>query len=91
LVVQVEKDLLYATFDVDCFASLQTNIDTMSPSMVEYYLGDISSSVEDKSYINKSNIQQTIALDEYSIYKDYSDNLYIESVARVDDGTLSLW
>jgi hypothetical protein len=65
----------------------------MAPSMIEYYLNDLASSSDDNSYINKSNIQQTIFLDAYSLYIDYGDDIYLEMADTSNDEfeTGSLW
>lgn len=64
----------------------------MAPSMVEYYLSDLSLSSDNNTYINRSNIQQTISLDEYSLYLDYSEDIYMEFIKKEDQyETDSLW
>jgi len=92
LTIQLDKELLYSTFSVSNFEQLQTNTQTMAPSMVEYYLSDLSSSTDGQSYINKSNIQNSILLDEYSLYVDYNDDIYLEFIEKEDSYTTeSLW
>ncbi len=65
----------------------------MAPSMVEYYLSDLASSSQDSNtYMNKSNIQQTLNLDEYALYMDYNDEVYLEFTEDQSDYTTeSLW
>lgn len=74
------------------FEELETALLAIAPSMVEYYLSDLASTEEDSSYINRSNIQHTISLDEYSIYLDYNDDTFLEFVQNDDNyETQSLW
>lgn len=94
MVIQLEKSFLFSTFGVDSFAQLQTHIDTMAPSMVEYYLSDLASSQDDSqsAYINKTNVEQHLSVDEYSIYLDYNENIFLEFTQNESEYvTQSLW
>lgn len=92
MIIQLDNNTLFQTFKVSCFEQLEQEIEMIAPSMVEYYLDDISSSVNTPAYINRSHIQKTISLDQYSLYLDYSDSIYLEILEK-DDGyaTESLW
>jgi len=92
LTIELDTNLLLQTFKVSCFDNLEQEIQSIAPSMVEYYLDDLSSSTNEPAYINRSNIQKTIYLDQYSLYLDYSDTVYLE-VTEKDDNyeTESLW
>ncbi len=50
----------------------------MAPSMVEYYLKDLCEDNDDNIYLNKRDIEHTLEIGEYSLYIDYSDNIYLE-------------
>ena len=93
MIIKLDKDLVYSTFNVGTFEQIELVTQTMAPSMIEYYLSDLASnSEEESSYINKSDIQNTIYLDEYMLYVDYSDNIYLEFTEKNDDyDTESLW
>jgi len=92
LTIQLENNLLFQTFKVSCFDELEQGINNIAPSMVEYYLEDLSSSSNESIYINKSNIQKSILLDQYSLYLDYSDTIYLEKEEKDDTyDTESLW
>ena len=92
MTIELDTNLLLQTFKVSCFDNLEQEIQSIAPSMVEYYLDDLSSSTNEPAYINRSNIQKTIYLDQYSLYLDYSDTVYLE-VTEKDDNyeTESLW
>jgi len=92
MVLVLNKTSLYSTFGVEDFTSLDSAIGNMAPSMVEYYLSDLSSGNDD-AYLNKRNIQNTISIGEYSLYLDYDDEVYIEIDDSVNDDyeTGSLW
>lgn len=65
----------------------------MAPSMVEYYLSDLSNGNDD-AYLNKRNIQDTINIGEYSLYLDYDEEVYLEiedTLSADDYETGSLW
>jgi len=93
MVLQLNSNSLYATFGVDSFYLLDEAINNMAPSMVEYYLSDLSNGNDDV-YLNKKNIQNSINIGEYSIYLDYDDEIYLEiEDTKIEDdyGTGSLW
>lgn len=77
MTILLNKNSLYNTFGVDSFNSLEDAVNTMAPSMVEYYLSDLSQYSED-AYLNKSQIEQSVYVGDYSLYIDYSDNVYLE-------------
>jgi len=92
LTIQLENSSLFQIFKVSCFDELEQGINNIAPSMVEYYLEDLSSSSNESIYINKSNIQKSILLDQYSLYLDYSDTIYLEREEKDDTyDTESLW
>lgn len=92
MIVILDKNLVYSTFDVEMFDQIDVSIQTMAPSMIDYYLSDLASNSEESSYINKSDIQNTIYLNEYMLYLDYSDNIYLEFTKKNDEyETESLW
>jgi len=92
LTVKLDTSLLFNTFKVASFEQLEQGMQSLAPSMIEYYLSDLSSSVSESFYINKSNIQKTIFLDEYSLYLDYEDFVYLEFIQKDNFyDTESLW
>ena len=92
MTIKLDKNLLFSTFNVENFEQIELTTQSMAPSMVEYYLSDLASSFDEQSYINKSNIQHTINLDEYSLYFDYENNIYLEFTEKEDNyETETLW
>lgn len=92
MIIKLDTNLVYSTFSVETFEQVELVSQTMAPSMIEYYLSDLASNNEESSYINKTEIQNIIYLDEYMLYSDYSDNIYLEFVEKSDDyETKSLW
>jgi hypothetical protein len=91
LIVQLDKDSLFSIFSVSSFFDLEKSLQLMAPSMVEYYLSDLSDDNMQKNYLNKSNIQQSISFDEYSLYLDYGENIYLEFVQNNSYETQTLW
>lgn len=92
MVLLLNKNSLFSTFGVSDFNSLNQNIQDMAPSMVEYYLCDLSNGNED-AYLNKRNIQESINIGEYSLYLDYNEEVYLEitNSKEEDSETNSLW
>lgn len=92
MITLLNKTSLYNTFGVDNFSSIEGAIDSMAPSMVEYYLSDLSQYSED-IYLNKSNIENSLYIGDYSLYIDYNDNIYLELDNNLIDTyeTASLW
>lgn len=77
MTILLNKNSLYNTFGIEDFNSLEDAANNMAPSMVEYYLSDLSQ-YSDDTYLNKSQIEHSVYLGDYSLYKDYSDNIYLE-------------
>ena len=73
----LDKISLYNTFGVDNFNSIEEAINKMAPSMVEYYLSDLSEYSED-IYLNKKDIEISLCIGDYNLYIDYNDNIYLE-------------
>jgi len=93
LIYLVDQEQLLMIFDVSSFDLLEDAIFNTPPSMSEYYLNDAIMNLDNTSYLNKNNIQQTIQLDSYNIFIDYDCNTYIEKLHSdvVDEYTESLW
>ncbi len=91
MVISLDKNKLFSTFSVKDFYQLENSFDTLAPSMVEYYLSSLSS--DEEAYINRSNIQSSISLDDYTLYLDYDENTYLEINSNSYDeyATGSLW
>lgn len=91
MITLLNKTSLYSTFGVETFDSLEGVINTMAPSMVEYYLSDLSAN-DDEYYLNKRNVEKTIHVGEYSLYYDYDENICLEvELNELEDETASLW
>lgn len=83
---------LYNTFGVDNFNSIEGAIDTMAPSMVEYYLSDLSQYSEDV-YLNKRDVEKSFSIGDYNLYIDYNDNIYLEldNIEKTTHETATFW
>lgn len=92
MITLLNKNSLYNTFGVDSFKSLEDVVNNMAPSLVEYHLSDLSQYSED-AYLNRTQIEQSVYIGDYSLYIDYSDNIYLElSNDEVNSyETSSLW
>ena len=88
----LNKDILFSTFNTSSFDKLEVSFSTIAPSMVEYYLDNLSQTSATNLYINRSNIQNTIYVDKYCLHCDYNDDIYLEFQESDDEyETLSLW
>lgn len=91
MVLLLNKLSLYSIFGVNSFDSLDDAMNSMAPSMVEYYLSDLSDGNEN-IYLNKRNIQSSLNIGDFSIYLDYEDEVYLEiSDDKEEFETASLW
>lgn len=92
MITLLNKHLVFNTFGVDTFDSLEIAIHSMAPSMVEYYLSDLSE-YNDEFYLNKRNVEKTIMVGEYSLYYDYDENISLEvdMINGSEEETGSLW
>ena len=89
MITQVNKDSLFNIFGVKNFELLHSAIDNMAPSLVEYYLSSLTS--DDELYFNKRDIEESISMGDYSLYIDYSKNIYLELNSTTEEITQSFW
>lgn len=89
MITQINKDSLYHMFGVGNFDLLESAIENMAPSLVEYYLSSLTS--DDDAYFNKRDIEETISIGDYNLYIDYSENIYLEQNSTNEDSTQSFW
>ncbi len=89
MITLINKDSLYNSFGVQEFSNLEGAIESMAPSLVEYYLSSLCEYTEEV-YFNKREIENSIFLGEYSLYKDYNSNIYLE-IDTTEEETQSLW
>ena len=89
MITQVNKDSLYNIFGVGNFDLLESAIENMAPSLVEYYLSSLTS--DDELYFNKRDIEESIFIGDYSLYIDYSKNIYLELNSTTEEITQSFW
>lgn len=92
MIALLNKNTLYNTFGVESFSSIEDAINSMAPSLVEYYLEDLKQYCEE-TYLNRTQIEQTVYIGDYNLYKDYSDNVYLELNENYSnsDQTTSFW
>ncbi len=89
--ISVDKNIILNLFGVDTFYGLESVLDTMSPSLVEYHLSNFLDS-DNSSYFDKKNIETTFNIGDYNLHIDYNKNLFIEvNEAQKDEQTLSFW
>ena len=83
---------LFTLLNITSFNNIQGAINNIAPSLLEYHLDQLIDNIQDTTTLNKHNVQDTINLDKYTLYIDYSDNLYIEIQIIEDEySTASLW
>lgn len=91
MLVLVDKSSILNFFGVDNFCGLEGVLDTMSPSLAEYYLSSFLNS-EDLSYFNKKDVETSLDIGDYILYLDYNKNIFLETNdIKEDTQTLSLW
>lgn len=91
MITLLNKHSVFNTFGVDTFDSLEVAISSMAPSMVEYYLSDLSE-YNEEFYLNKRNVEKAIHIGEYSLYYDYDQNISLEvEISEEIEETGSLW
>jgi hypothetical protein len=89
MITQVNKNSLFNMFGVKDFNLLEGAIDSMAPSLVEYYLSSLTD--DDDTYFNKRDIEESISIGDYNLYIDYSKNIYLELTSTFEDTTQSFW
>lgn len=90
MITLVNKDSLYNVFGVKTFSLLEGAIDTMAPSLVEYYLSSLCE-YADESYFNKKDVEESVSIGEYNLYIDYDQNIYLEVNSTNDNYTQGFW
>ena len=91
MITQINKDSLYNMFGVGNFDLLESAIDNMAPSLVEYYLSSFCND-NDEAYFNRRDIEECVSIGDYNLYLDYNKNIYLELNSSVgDDSTQSFW
>lgn len=90
MITLINSESLYNSFGVEGFSSLELAMESMAPSLVEYYLSSLCE-YNDEIYFNKREIESSISLGEYSLYKDYNDNIYLEIETIEEEDTQSFW
>jgi len=88
--ILVNKDSLYNTFGIESFKLLESAVDTMAPSLVEYHLTALSE-YSQEAYFNKRDIENSISIGEYNLYIDYGENIYLEVNSSQDNFTQGFW
>lgn len=91
MITLLNKSSLLSTFGANDIDALKSTILNMAPSMVEYYLCNLSIS-DDTKYLNKKNIEETISIGDFNIHIDYDNEYYLEinSDSQYEE-TGSLW
>lgn len=91
MIALINKDSLYNIFGVKTFQSLEGAIDSMAPSLVEYYLSNLVN-YSDDTYLNKRDVEEKVSIGDYNLYIDYSENIYLEVLeSNFEDMTQTLW
>ncbi len=86
--ILLDKEQLFYTFKVESFYTLSTIIDESAPSLVEYHLSNLDG---EEVYLNKRDIENSLQFGNFSLYSDYSENIYLEKFKEEDDITGSFW
>ena len=86
----INKDSLYNIFGVKTFRLLEGAIDTMAPSLAEYYLSSLCE-YANESYFNKKDVEESVSIGEYNLYIDYTKNIYLELNSTTEEITQSFW
>ncbi|MGM0518234.1 MAG: hypothetical protein ACQERD_01175 [Campylobacterota bacterium] len=92
MIFLLDKEMLYNTFSINDFNKIEGVINSMAPSIVEYYLNDLTNYAQD-TYLNKSQVECSVFIGDYSLYIDYNSNIYLEldNEALSPSGTASFW
>lgn len=90
MITLVNKDSLYNLFGAVSFQSLEQAVETMAPSLVEYHLSSLCE-YSDEIYFNKRDVESRFSIGDYSLYIDYSENIYLEFEESGFEDSSSLW
>lgn len=90
MITLVNKDSLYNLFGAVNFQSLEELVEGMAPSLVEYHLSSLCE-YSDEIYFNKRDVESRFSIGDYSLYIDYSENIYLEFEESSFEDSSSLW
>lgn len=90
MITLVNKDSLYNLFGVLNFHSLESALESMAPSLVEYHLSGLCE-FSDDLYFNRREIENKFSIGDYNLYIDYSENIYLEFEESNEDSYDTLW
>ncbi|QEZ89168.1 hypothetical protein [Aliarcobacter cibarius] len=92
MIVCVNKESIYSLFGVDDFVSLETALDNIAPSLLDYHFKDFCDNSEEVSFFNKREVENSFSQGSYTLFLDYNENLFLEiDDLEVDDSTSSFW
>ena len=87
-----EQNKILTLFNINQFNQLNDAVFNIAPSIIEYDIANLIDTLESNITFNKSNTQDMINIDKYTIYCDYNDNIFIEYDNKQEDyETQSLW
>jgi hypothetical protein len=89
----LDSNNLLSTFNISSLEEIDSAIESIAPSICEYHFDNLITYYGDTNgFLNRSQIQKTIHLGDYSLYLDYSENIFIEKRENLDEyATESLW
>ena len=89
--IAVDKNSILNLFKVDTFSELESVLELMSPSLVEYHLMSFLNG-GNTSYFDKKDVETSLYFGEYSLYIDYNKNIFIElNKTEENSQTLTFW
>jgi hypothetical protein len=85
LVYLIHFDYLKSTFNIDSFDQLNSAIDQLPPSLLEYHIESLLSYADEALSFNRNSIEHSVYIEKYQIYFDYEQQCFLEKNARYDE------
>ncbi|WP_198304484.1 hypothetical protein [Arcobacter vandammei] len=92
MVISLDKEYVYNLFGANDFCSLESIIDNIAPSLLDYHISDFCNNFEEILFFNKKDVENSFSYGNYNLFMDYNQNLFLEvDSTKVDDSTSSFW
>ncbi|QKF73305.1 hypothetical protein AFAEC_1140 [Aliarcobacter faecis] len=92
MVFSLDKESIYNLFGADDFFSLESIIDNIAPSLLDYHFSNFCNNAQEVEFFNKREVENSFYSGIYSLFLDYNQNLFLEvDDVKEDDSTSSFW
>lgn len=78
MVYLIPFDYLKSTFNIECFDQLNSAVDHLPPSLIEYHIESLLTYADEAISFNRNSIEHSVYVEKYQIYFDYEQQCFLE-------------